>query len=132
MDIELVKPVYIITNNTEVIEILDITFQIIGYTGGGLLSLCLIPQILKIIKTKSGNDLSYSWQFLSIIGLVLFLIYGIYFNLLPVYIPVSFELLLVSILTILKKYYYEINKIKNIKKDKKLELTNISNNPVEL
>ena len=67
-------------------------------------------------------------------GLILFLIYGIYFNLLPVYIPVSFELLLVTTLTILKKYYYEINKkiIMNKKKDKKLELKNIENNSVEL
>ena len=45
----------------------------IGYSGGILLSLCLIPQIYKIIKTKHVDNISYLWQILYIIGISLHL-----------------------------------------------------------
>ena len=122
MNLDLIKPINLFTNDTEIVTTLDTTFEVMGYFGGGLLSACLIPQIIKIIKTQSGDDLSYTWQILSVIGLVLFLSYGIYFNLLPVYIPVSFELTLIIILIILK-YYYEHNKKNKISKDTSSKVT---------
>ena len=48
----------------------------IGYTGGIILSLCLIPQIFKIYKTKKVDNISLLWQFMYISGIILHLVYA--------------------------------------------------------
>ena len=70
------------------------TNDIIGYTGGIVLSICLLPQIIQIYKTKHVEDISYLWQILYIIGVSLHLYYGIAYNLLPIFIPSIIELCL--------------------------------------
>lgn len=77
----------------------------IGYGGGIVLSICLIPQIYKIIKTKHVDNISYIWQILYIIGISLHLYYGAYYNLLPIYVPTIIELVLVLFLFSLKILY---------------------------
>jgi len=77
----------------------------IGYSGGIVLSICLIPQIYTIIKTKHVDNISYLWQILYIIGITLHLYYSIYYNLLPIFIPTIIELCLILFLFILKIYY---------------------------
>ena len=52
----------------------------IGYAGGVILSICLIPQIFKIYKTKQVENISYIWQFLYFLGISLHLYYGTHFN----------------------------------------------------
>ena len=47
----------------------------IGYIGGVVLSVCLIPQIYKVYKTKQVENISYLWQLLYIIGVCLHLYY---------------------------------------------------------
>ena len=79
--------------------------DLIGYSGGIVLSLCLIPQIHKIIKTKEVENISYIWQIMYIIGLGLHLSYGIHYNLLPIYIPTIIEICLITFLFILKLIY---------------------------
>ena len=110
---DIVKPIYIITNNTNTIEILDIIFKINGYIGNIILALYLIPQLIKTIKTKSVDDISYIWQFLSLTGLGFVISYSIYFNLHPIYIPVGLEFFMVSLLIILKYHYTILNKKSN-------------------
>lgn len=77
----------------------------IGYIGGIVLSVCLIPQIYKVYKTKHVKNISYLWQFLYIIGIIFHLYYGIYYNLLPIYIPTIIELCFIIMLLILKITY---------------------------
>ena len=60
----------------------------LGYAGGIVLSICLFPQILKVMKTREVSNISYVWQFMYIFGLSLHFVYGIYYDLLPIYIPV--------------------------------------------
>ena len=81
----------------------------IGYAGGIILSICLIPQIHKIVKTKHVDNISYIWQILYIIGISLHLGYGIYYDLLPIYIPSIIELFLILVLFILKIIYSRNN-----------------------
>tara|TARA_B100000123_G_C25687962_1_gene409459 strand:- start:564 stop:854 length:291 start_codon:yes stop_codon:yes gene_type:complete len=81
------------------------TVDIIGYAGGIILSICLAPQIYKIIKTKEVENISYLWQFMYILGIIAHLYYGIYYNLLPIYVPSIVELCLIIILFILKVKY---------------------------
>ena len=45
------------------------TVDCIGYSAGIILSVCLIPQIYKIYKTKQVENISYSWQILYILGI---------------------------------------------------------------
>ena len=74
----------------------------IGYSGGFILSICLIPQIVKVIKTNSADDISYCWQFLYIIGLLLHIAYAYFEKILPILIPNTLELCLCILLTIYK------------------------------
>ena len=77
----------------------------IGYAGGIILSICLIPQIYQIVKTKKVDNISYIWQFMYIIGISLHLCYAIYLDLLPIYIPTIIELIFIITLTIMKFVY---------------------------
>ena len=47
----------LLTNKTIELTDLDIIFTINGYIGGGLLSLCLIPQLIKTIKLENNKFL---------------------------------------------------------------------------
>ena len=89
------------------------TVESIGYAGGIILSICLIPQIYKIYQTKKVDNISYLWQFLYILGIIFHLYYGIYYSLAPIYIPTAIELFFVLILLGLK-IYYERKKSDNI------------------
>jgi uncharacterized protein with PQ loop repeat len=86
----------------------------IGYCGGIILSVCLIPQIFKVYKTKDAENISYLWQFLYIIGISLHLYYGVYYNLLPIFIPTIIELCWILVLLILKIKYSKQNINENI------------------
>jgi len=83
----------------------NIITDYIGYAGGGILSICLLPQIYKIYKTKQVDNISYLWQFLYILGISLHLYYGISYNLLPIYIPSIIELFFIILLVFLKVVY---------------------------
>ena len=40
----------------------DQVMEWIGFTGGFVLGVCLIPQIVQCIRTQSTADISYGWQ----------------------------------------------------------------------
>ena len=77
----------------------------LGYIGGTILSICLVPQIYKIIKTKEVENISYLWQFLYILGIILHLYYASYYNILPILIPTIIELFFICVLFLLKIIY---------------------------
>ena len=83
----------------------NLTIDSIGISGGLVLSVCLIPQIIKVIQTHEVENISYSWQLMYIIGLSLHLTYALYYMLLPIYIPTCIELSFIILLTILKRVY---------------------------
>ena len=85
------------------------TIDAVGYTGGIILSICLAPQIYKIIKTKEVENISYLWQILYLTGISFHLYYGIYYNLLPIFIPTIIELCLILFLIFLKIIYSKKN-----------------------
>ena len=95
-----------------------IVFDTVGIVGGAIYPICTIPQIVRVIKTKSSKDLELSSIILFLFATGLILVYSIYFNLFPVYIPSSFDFLVQSILLGSKIYYdKKANKIKNAKKE---------------
>jgi len=81
--------------------------EVLGYSGGIILSVQMIPQILKIVKTKSTKDISTSFLILNISGLSLMTSYGIIRNDSPLYIPTSISLFMTIIVLILKIIYHK-------------------------
>lgn len=79
--------------------------EIIGFTGGICLSVQLIPQIAKAIKTKKTADISYLFLVISITGSIIVLVYGILIDSLSITATISFSLLLKIVLLVLKKKY---------------------------
>ena len=49
----------------------------LGYAAGFLTSICFIPQVIKSFKTKETKDLSFPMLLILLVGLSLWLIYGI-------------------------------------------------------
>lgn len=79
--------------------------DLLGLMGSLLVAASLVPQIVKVYRTKSARDLSRSFQFLYVIGLLLVAIYGFGMGLWPVYIPVTLELAGGLLLLGMKLYY---------------------------
>ena len=57
------------------------------------------------------DDISYGWQILLIIALLMSLVYSIHMNLPPVYISTFLELIFMMTLIIMKIMYTDYNKI---------------------
>lgn len=69
-----------------------LAYNILGLVGSFMISASLVPQIIKVYRTKSARDLSRSFQLLYVLGLILLVVYGVGESLWPIYIPVVIEL----------------------------------------
>ncbi|QQD12613.1 SemiSWEET transporter [Sphingobacterium sp. UDSM-2020] len=67
--------------------------NIIGITAGILTSISMLPQLLKVIKEKTVEDLSLPMIIILITGLSLWVWYGIIKNELPITISNAFAVL---------------------------------------
>ncbi len=94
------------------------TINVIGYIASFFISLNLFPQILTIIKKKSGKNISYFSIVMNIIATVLMFVYSINKKLYPVIISNVVIFISSFIILILKKYYKSIE----------LNYYNLSNN----
>ncbi|CAM9715640.1 unnamed protein product [Heterosigma akashiwo] len=74
----------------------------LGYTGGLVIAVSLIPQIFKTHKTLSAEDISYAWQAVYITGLSLLLVYAGTEKVWPVFWPALTETVLIVYLTVFK------------------------------
>ena len=54
--------------------------EIIGFLAGILVSLSVLPQVIKSWKTKSTKDVAISWSLINLAGQILWVAYGIYIN----------------------------------------------------
>ena len=52
----------------------------IGMAAGILTTFAFFPQVLKTVKSKSTDDLSWTWLVMMIIGVALWMVYGIYMH----------------------------------------------------
>ena len=60
--------------------------DIIGYVGTGLLAVAMLPQVYKTFNDKKANDLSWGYLILQISSNILFIIYGIGIQSIPIII----------------------------------------------
>ena len=50
----------------------------IGMLAGLLTTCAFIPQVLKTVKTRSTEDLSWTWLMMMMVGVFFWLVYGVY------------------------------------------------------
>jgi MtN3 and saliva related transmembrane protein len=67
--------------------------ELIGYTAGFLMASTMIPQIIRSLKTKSVEDISIYMLLIYMVSSLLWTIYGISIQAMPVAIADGFALL---------------------------------------
>ncbi|WP_117879872.1 SemiSWEET family sugar transporter [Aureibaculum luteum] len=56
------------------------SIEILGLLAGGLTTASFVPQVYKTYKSKSADSLSLTMYLVFFVGIILWLIYGIYVN----------------------------------------------------
>lgn len=83
----------------------EITNDILGYLGGGILAVCLLPQLVLIVQTKSVQDISYAWTLLYFSGLALTFVYLVAVGAIAAWAPMTLEMAGVVAIICFKAYY---------------------------
>ena len=78
---------------------------IIGLMAGSLTTFSYLPQLVKVLKTKSAKDLSVHWLYALTIGLVFWIVYGYLISSLPVMLFNVILILITIWLLVLKARY---------------------------
>ena len=79
--------------------------MIIGILAAILTTLAGLPQLIKLIRTKKSKDLSLTMILMFVIGILLWLIYGIMLIDLPLIIANSFAIIIQSTILYYKFKY---------------------------
>ena len=79
--------------------------QYLGYAAGIITTLAFLPQALRIIRTRQTRDISLLWALAMNTGIVLWLLYGIAKNDLPMIGANSITLVLLMIILYCKIRY---------------------------
>ena len=67
--------------------------ELLGLIAGGITSIAMMPQLIKVIKEKNAEDISVVMLLVLITGLSLWVWYGILQNELPIILSNSFSVL---------------------------------------
>jgi MtN3 and saliva related transmembrane protein len=78
---------------------------ILGLVAGTLTTIAFLPQLFKTWKSKSAKDLSSSWLISFTIGILLWLIYGVLIQSLPVILSNGVTLMLTLVILFFKLRY---------------------------
>jgi MtN3 and saliva related transmembrane protein len=76
--------------------------SVLGYLAGALTTLSLLPQVIKICKSRSAGDISFVMYLFFVAGISLWIVYGIAINSMPVIIANAISLCLGITVIILK------------------------------
>lgn len=80
-------------------------FELLGYLAAILTTISFFPQVVKIYKTKETKSISLSMYIVLIIGILLWLIYGIYLKSMPMILANAVTLVLLIYILIMKIKY---------------------------
>lgn len=97
------------------------TTEIFGYLAAATLLSTLIPQLVKTIRKKKVDDISYVFVFLQVLTSIFFLIYGLLLKENPLIIANSL-LLVQTLLMFVLKIVYSNNNINSAKNNQNLNL----------
>ena len=79
--------------------------EMLGFLGGALVTVSLLPQVIKSFKTKSTKDISIVYTLILMTGLALWISYAVLNDIIPLLIFASIELAITASLFILKLIY---------------------------
>ena len=79
--------------------------DLVGFAAGACTTIAFLPQVIKIWKTKHTKDLSLSLFLLFLIGVFLWLFYGIMAHSLPIVLTNFVTFILVFIILVFKIRY---------------------------
>ena len=77
----------------------------IGYLAGLLVTFSLMPQILRIYKLKSAHEISILYNTSLLVGVILWLIYGMILGLIPLIVWNAIGMIFVCLLLLAKMRY---------------------------
>ena len=83
---------------------MDVT-NIVGFTAAFLTTISYIPQVIKVMRSKSTEDLSLATFLLLFLGLSLWLVYGILLKNAPLIVANIITLFFISMILIHKLKY---------------------------
>lgn len=117
-------------NNSVLTELGDeIMIDFFGYSSGVLVGITLIPQVIKVLKTKRAEHLSHKFLIISLLAAIFKLIYGVLINALPIVVTAPIILIETVIIMIAKCIFDE--RMKKMKKtSQEVELTDLCGNIV--
>ncbi len=78
---------------------------LIGSVAGICTTVAFLPQVIKVVKTKHTQDIALGMYAIMIVGIALWLIYGILIRKWPVIIPNAITFVLALIILIYKLRY---------------------------
>ena len=79
--------------------------NVLGFVGGALVTVALVPQLVRVFKLKSAIEISLPFTILLIVGMFFWLGYGILFQLFPVILWNAVGVILVAMLLFAKLKY---------------------------
>ncbi|MDP2930986.1 MAG: SemiSWEET family transporter [Chloroflexota bacterium] len=79
--------------------------ELLGFAAGVLSTFSVVPQLIRVFKLKSAREISTLFTLMLLLGIILWLAYGIYFMLLPVILWNAISTVLVGTLLAAKLKY---------------------------
>ena len=77
----------------------------LGFVAGALVTCSLIPQLIRVFRLRSAREISMLFTTLLLLGLILWLTYGVFFRLVPVIIWNAVGIILAVVLLYAKLKY---------------------------
>ena len=77
----------------------------LGYLAGLLVTFALVPQIMRVYKLKSAREISVIYNSSMLLGLILWLVYGLMLGLVPIIIWNIIGIVLAALLLLAKLKY---------------------------
>lgn len=77
----------------------------LGLVAGALVTCSLVPQLIRVFKLRSAREISLLFNTLLLLGIITWLVYGIYLKLIPVILWNAIGAALVAVLLYAKLKY---------------------------
>jgi MtN3 and saliva related transmembrane protein len=117
-------------NNSVLTDLGDeILIDFFGYTSGVLVGITLIPQVIKVLKTKRAEHLSHKFLIISLFASIFKLIYGVLINALPIVVTAPI-ILIETVVIMVAKCIFDKKMKKMNKTSQEIELTDLCGNIV--
>ena len=82
------------------------TVNILGTLAGTLTTVAFVPQVLKTWRSRSANDISMGMFLIFTLGVLMWLVYGLYIHSWPIIIANAITLVLAGSILMMKVYFH--------------------------